>query len=219
VDVYIGATAKKAIAGAIDWPGWVRAARDEASALDALAACGPRYALLLEGTGLGFAAPHGITDLTVVERLPGNATTDFGAPGVSLAADARPVNESDLVSLRLLLTALWQGFDAAAMAAAGKELRKGPRGGGRDLDLMIGHVLGADASYLGRLARKAPRPAGADGLRLTRAAILAGLDAAARGEVPERGPRGGAIWSPRRFVRTVAYHVVDHTWELEDRII
>ncbi len=34
-------------------------------------------------------------------------------------------------------TASWTAFDATAEAAAGHELRKGPRGGGRDLDKIV----------------------------------------------------------------------------------
>jgi hypothetical protein len=37
--------------------------------------------------------------------------------------------------------------------------------------------------------------------------------------VPERGPRGGAIWSARNYVRRIAWHVLDHAWEIEDKVI
>jgi len=40
-----------------------------------------------------------------------------------------------------------------------------------------------------------------------------------RGEIPHQGPRGGALWTPRYFVRRVAWHTVDHLWEIEDRIV
>lgn len=53
----------------------------------------------------------------------------------------------------------------------------------------------------------------------TRAAIRAALVAAARGELPERGPRGGAIWTPRYYVRRAAWHTLDHAWEIEDRTL
>jgi hypothetical protein len=51
----------------------------------------------------------------------------------------------------------------------------------------------------------------------SRQAIVQALTAAAHGDVPERGPRGGARWSPRYFVRRVAWHLLDHAWEIEDR--
>jgi hypothetical protein len=49
--------------------------------------------------------------------------------------------------------------------------------------------------------------------------VLEALAAAAHGQLPTRGPRGGVIWAPRYFVRRVAWHVLDHVWEIEDRCI
>ena len=44
------------------------------------------------------------------------------------------------------------------------------------------------------------------------------FDAAVQGEYPVEGPRGGVRWSPRYFVRRVAWHALDHAWEIEDRL-
>ena len=33
------------------------------------------------------------------------------------------------------------------------------------------------------------------------------------------GPRGGSIWTPRYYVRRSTWHTLDHTWEIEDRIV
>jgi hypothetical protein len=49
--------------------------------------------------------------------------------------------------------------------------------------------------------------------------ILDELSAAARGELPTEGPRGGKRWSPVYFVRRLAWHELDHAWEIEDRVI
>lgn len=195
--------------------------RDEAAALQALCAAGPRYAAVLAGTPLTFRSPADVSALTVVERLDGNATTDFGAPDVAPSDDARLLTAADLERSQAILRACRRALDAAARAAQDKELRKGPRGGGREVEGIIQHVQGADAGYLSRLAWKLAPPEGADGageLARTRDAILQALAAAARGEVTARGPRGGVRWSPRYFVRRVAWHVLDHTWEIEDRI-
>jgi hypothetical protein len=43
-DVYIESGNKRVFACAFDWPGWCRSAKDEAGALDALAAYASRYA-------------------------------------------------------------------------------------------------------------------------------------------------------------------------------
>jgi len=57
-----------------------------------------------------------------------------------------------------------------------------------------------------------------DELKRTRAAIRAALVAGARGEIPEKGPRGGTLWTPCYYVRRVAWHTLDHAWEIEDRM-
>ncbi len=222
IDVYLEIGKKRTFAGAIDWPGWGRSGRDEGSALQALFEYGPRYAHVLRTARLGFQAPEDVSAFSVIERLKGNATTDFGAPDVAPSSDTRPIDEAELRRFQGLLKACWRAFDAAASAAIGKELRKGPRGGGRDLEGIVQHVLGADAGYLSRLAWKLKKDEASNPsevLDRTRQAILEVLASAARGEVPERGPRGGVIWKPRYFVRRVAWHVLDHVWEIEDRIM
>lgn len=220
-DVYLEIGKQRTVAGAIDWPGWCRIGRDECDALQALFGYGTRYARVLEGTLLAFHAPVDAAALSVCERLAGTSTTDFGAPAAAPAADSRPVDAGDMERLHMLLQACWQAFDRALQAAGGKELAKGPRGGGRELDAIGWHVLNADASYLGRLAWKYridERDALAAELGRCRRAILEALAAAGRGELPAHGPRGGSTWTPRYFVRRVAWHALDHAWEIEDRI-
>jgi hypothetical protein len=114
----------------------------------------PRYAGVLRATQLGFQAPAGTSAFAIVERLDGNATTDFGAPGQVPSSDARPVDGDELRRFRALLQACWRAFDQAVDGATGKALRKGPRGGGRDLEGIVEHVMGADAGYLSRLGWK-----------------------------------------------------------------
>jgi hypothetical protein len=88
--VYLEVGDKRVFAGAIDWPAWARSGRDEDAALEALFAYARRYARALKGTRLGFEVPEDPSALRVVERLPGTATTDFGAPDVPPSADAEP---------------------------------------------------------------------------------------------------------------------------------
>jgi hypothetical protein len=221
IDVYFEIGKKRTFAGAIDWPGWSRSGRDESSALQALVEYAPRYARVLGEVRLGFQAPADTSALAVIERVEGNATTDFGAPGMAPSSDARPVDDEELRRFQALLEACWQAFDTATQAAAGQELRKGPRGGGRALEGIVRHVLGGDAGYLAQLGWKFKQSETDDldeELRRTRQAILEGLAAAARGELAARGPRGGVRWTPRTFVRRVAWHVLDHVWEIEDRV-
>lgn len=222
IDVYLEVGSKKVFAGSLDWPGWCRPGRDEDSALQALFEYGRRYAQVLEGTGLGFNPPEDSSQFTVVERLTGNTSTDFGAPDIAPSSDSAPFDAAVLQKSQVLLQAYWQAFDSTVQGASGKELRKGPRGGGRDLEGVVWHVLGAEAGYLARLARRhkvnqdAPYAEELDRIRPT---ILDALASAQRGELPESGPRGGVIWKPRYFVRRLAWHILDHTWEIEDRIL
>jgi hypothetical protein len=205
---------------AIDHPGWCRSARDEASAIQMLYDYAPRYARVLEGAGIAFAAPSALSDLVVVEQQPGNATTDYGAPDLSLRGDTEPVDEAEFTRFERILQACWAAFDATAAAAQGRELRKGPRGGGRALGQIIDHLYQSDAGYISALGGKLIPLEGADPAALrahVRATVLETLGAAVRGEIPARGPRGGLRWTPRYFVRRFCWHTLDHAWEIEDR--
>jgi hypothetical protein len=221
-EVYLEVGQKKIFAGALDWPGWCRSGRDEEAALAALVAYAPRYATIFAQTPTDFVAPDDPAALTIAERLAGTSTTDFGAPDVAPARDTEQFDEAARERAEAILVTIWRAFDRAVEAAEGKELRKGPRGGGRDRDGIVRHVLGADAAYLRRLAqtfRQDDQAPLENELRRTREAIRAALAAAVRGEIPEQGPRGGALWTPRYFLRRVAWHTVDHLWEIEDRIV
>jgi hypothetical protein len=90
------------------------------------------------------------------------------------------------------------------------------------LEGVIQHVLGAEAGYLGALGwklKKSTETDPAETLAQTRQAILEGLEASVRGDIPARGPRGGLRWPPRYFVRRAAWHILDHVWEIEDRAV
>jgi len=221
INVYLETGKKRIFAGAIEWPGWCRSGRNEDAALRALCEYGLRYASVLRSAQLEFQSPADTSAFAVIEWLEGDATTDFGAPGKTPSSDIRRVDDADLRRFQDLLKACWQAYDAAASTATGKELHKGPRGGGRNLEGIVQHVLGADAGYLTRLGGKLEKGQEDDlgeELGQSRQAILDALASAARGEVPAQGSRGGARWTPRYFVRCVAWHILDHAWELEDRI-
>ena len=146
VDAYVEVGAKRVFAGAIDWPGWCRSARVEEEALDSLIAYGPRYAGVLKGSGVRFTPPAKASTLEVVERLKGDATTDFGAPSIAPKADARSIDRRWRARQEKILRAGWDAFDRAVENVAGP-LEKGPRGGGREVDAIVAHVVGAEASY------------------------------------------------------------------------
>jgi hypothetical protein len=218
IRVIVEAGSKRVFASAADWPGWARSARDEKTALDALVAYGPRYASVVSQADLGFVAPTAPSAFRVVERLRGNATTDFGAPGVPGKSDASAVGAADLERLRKLLAAGWRAFDAGVAAARGRTLRAGPRGGGRSLTAIVEHVRAAEAMYLTGLGW--PLKTSASGRALVqrmRAAVLEGLEASAGGKIAAKGPRGGVRWKAPFFARRLMWHALDHLWEIEDR--
>jgi hypothetical protein len=175
----------------------------------------PRYAGVMKG--VGFKAPATLDQLTIVERLQGDSATDMGSlSGKEPEFDLKPLDKAEHQRLINILEACWQALDRTAAAARGKELRKGARGGGRSLDAIVQHVLEGEGGYLRRLEYKRSKQEESDA-QLSRAAMIEALAASVRGEVPEFGPRGGKRWSGRYFVRREAWHVLDHTWEIEDR--
>jgi hypothetical protein len=219
-EVYLELGEKRVFAGALDWPGWCRSGRDEASALQALFEYGPRYAQVLRTARLGFQKPGAVSAFEVVQRLKGGSTTDFGAPEAAPARDREPIQDADLRRFQTLLRACWRAFDAVTEVAMGQTLQKGPRGGGRDLDKIVEHVMGSDAGYLSSLGWKlnTREVMDSNAVKHTRQAILKALVAAANNKIASRGPRGGIRWTPRYFVRRVAWHALDHVWEIEDRV-
>jgi hypothetical protein len=209
VRVVLEVGAKRSFASALDWPGWSRSGKDEDAALDALAEHAQRYAEVAGEAGLRL---HG-GDLVVVERVPGDATTDFGAPSRPASEESAPLKAADARRVTALVGAAWRVFDAV-VADAPATLRKGPRGGGRDRDAIVDHVLGAEHAYARKLGVRLPQPRGGDtaAIRAKREAIIAALDA-----TMTRQAAAGSGWAPRYAARRIAWHVVDHAWEIENR--
>lgn len=221
VEVYLEVGNKRVFAGAFEWPGWCRSGRDEDAALESLAAYGPRYKKAMGRKARGLQPPADASSLEVVERLKGDGSTDFGVPGKPPSSDDRPIEPAELKRLTGLLEACWAALDASAEAAAGAELLKGPRGGGRELDAIVRHVVEADGAYLYQLGGKVGAAREGEGgaeMSAVREAILQTLGARARGEsLPQSPRRTSKLWSPRYAVRRSAWHALDHAWEIEDR--
>jgi hypothetical protein len=221
VDVVIEAGRKRVFACALEWPGWARSGRTEAAALDALLAYAPRYARALGAAGSRFRPPPGLNAFTVAERLTGNATTDFGAPDIPSAAEAAAITKSDAGRLQAILEACWDTFARTVEGAGAAPLLTGPRGGGRTTARIVEHVLESHAAYLrmvswrGSFDQPQDLP---DSLRAPKHADAQVLALAAAGQTPEAGPRGGARWTVRYFLRRAAWHILDHAWEIEDRL-
>ena len=210
--VYVEAGRKRAFASARDWPGWCRAGRDEEAALEALAEYAPRYGVVASEARVPF--PASVADrLEVVERLPGDASTEFGAPGAVAEGDAEDLSPGEAKRQAALLEAAWAVFDRVA-AGAPATLAKGPRGGGRDRDPIIDHVVGAEAGYARKIgiAHKAPSGADAAAVAALRNDILDAVRSRRFGAPPRSEP-----WPARYAIRRIAWHVLDHAWEIQDR--
>jgi hypothetical protein len=199
--VYLEIGTTKTFACSLDWPGWCRSGKDEDAALEALAAYTERYRPVAEEAGLRFPKSAG-DDFDVTERLTGDASTTFGVPGQVAASDATPLTKAQAERLATLVHAAWTVADRVAAAAPAK-LRKGPRGGGRDRDKMIAHVVDAEGAYFRKVGLKAnSRPELLDLLR------------AARQPQPELATKS---WPYRYAARRIAWHALDHAWEMQDR--
>lgn len=191
-DVYLEQGRTWTFACAVDWPGWARRGKGDEAALEQLLAYADRYAAVVDGFVPG--------ELHVVGRVPGTATTDFGAPDARGPWDDAPADGERLATV---LQACWAAFDEV-VAAASPVLRKGPRGGGRDRDDIARHVQEAERSYGRRLGVAVPPRTPWTEQRATFAeAVRAGA------------PR--ASWPLPYAVRRFAWHVLDHAWEIEDK--
>jgi hypothetical protein len=209
--VYLEVGSKRVFASALNWPGWTRSGKSEDEALEALAEYGPRYAKVV--SRLGFVPPKSSGALMVSERVKGDATTDFGAPGIPFSKDGTPLKSDELKRLLTILERCWTAFDDTGVANKRKTLRTGPRGGGRSVAAMISHVLEADRAYVSRIGGRSPDDM--DGMRET---FIETLTARARGEpAPPNPRRTKPLWVPRYAVRRSAWHALDHAWEIEDR--
>jgi hypothetical protein len=214
IPVYLELGDKKVFACSIEFPGWCRGAKSEELALEALAAYAPRYAEVAKRAKVAFPAPAKAGErFEVVERVQGGGATDFGIPHEIVEADAEPLTARQAARQVELMRAAWAVLDRVAKASPA-ELRKGPRGGGRDRDKMLGHVLEAEAAYARKLGVKRPPPEVGDTKAIK----------ALRDELAEtlRGPSDGSPlvpkgWPPRYALRRIAWHVLDHAWEMQDR--
>jgi hypothetical protein len=213
VMIELGRKKPVAVAVAFDWPGWERSGKSEADALRVLDTYRGRYAKIAELAGIADEF-SGIGDPVIVERIEGIGMTDFY--GLSMRA-AGPEEEqmSDAACERkiALLRATWTYFDDVASRVSA-ELRKGPRGGGRDRDRIVEHVNNVEISdFAKKVGVNTPIEAqqDPDALRAYRDAFCEAIrDFNARG-APARN------WTVQFVIRHSAYHVLDHAWEMEVR--
>jgi hypothetical protein len=210
--VYVEAGAKRTFACSLVWPGLARAGQGEEAALAALRQYVARYAPVARRADVAFdLADEQRWD--VVERVPTRSGgADFGVPTTVLEGDWEPVGTAEAARTAALLEAGWELFDEV-VAAAPPSLRKGPRGGGRDRDAIAAHVAGGEQLFGGKIGVKLPVPAPGDA-KVTGANREALLSWCRSGQALATARAG---WPPRYAARRLIWHVLDHTWEIEDR--
>jgi hypothetical protein len=201
---------KKVAAFAIDWPGWSRGSKTPGDAVEVLEAYRDRYQPIASLAGLGpeFQAAG---KLDIVEDHVGVGSTDFW--GISFAPSSfeqAPMPEDELERKLRLLQAAWQFFDDVA-AHVSLEMLKGPRGGGRNRDEIVRHVLRNEQVDLVRKVG-VDTPPGAD-LRAHREDYLAAL----RVYNAEGKMARGRNWTIALLLRHTAFHALDHAWEMVDK--
>ncbi len=208
-DIYVELGGKKAIVWSLEWPGWCRIRTNEEAAVQSLIEVEPRYRLIAQRAGYDFAPGN----LEVVERLLGDANTAWGVPSVLASAETRPIDASTAQRSVALLRASWDMLEEI-VATAPLELLKGPRGGGRDRDEIRDHVIEAERAYARKIGvrHKPFEMNDKTALKAMREEIADVLSKPSTGE-----PLVSGGWNASYAVRRMAWHVVDHIWEIEDR--
>jgi hypothetical protein len=208
-----GPKEKRCVAFAPDWPGLERGAKTDDDAIAKLAAYVPRYRRVAQRAGLDDELPNDAQP-EVIGHYVGTGSTDFW--GISFAPselDRQPYDEATFDRHVSLLRAAWTEFDEIA-ARVSAELRPGPRGGGRDRDGIVRHVLNQEG---GDFSKRVKVPTELDDLA-TAAGRTAHRDRfveAMRDWYAAGKPLGN--WTVPYLLRHTAYHVLDHAWEMEDR--
>lgn len=208
-DIYLELSGKKAIAWSLEWPGWCRISKSEETAVQALIDTETRYRVIAQRAGLDFEPG----DLVVIERLAGNANTAWGVPSVIAPAETRPIDAATAERNVALMRASWNILEEV-VAVSSAELRKGPRGGGRERDEIRRHVIEAERVYARKIGvRQKPfdvQDLGALGAMREEIAAVLSKPSNCEPLVP-----GG--WNVSYTIRRIVWHVVDHIWEIEDR--
>lgn len=210
-----GPKGKRSVAFALDWPGWSRGAKTAELAVETLESYRDRYRPIADLAGMGTefdaAAP-----LEIMEDRIGPGSTDFH--GISFAPSSTehgPMTDVELERKITILRACWTFFDDVA-ARVSPEMRKGPRGGGRDRRAIIRHTIRTESEdFAKQVGLRIPEEAALtpDGLRQHRETYIEAMRAYNAGEV-ERRMRS---WTLPFLIRHSCYHVLDHAWEMQDK--
>ena len=208
----IGSKGKKVVAVAPDWPGLERGAKTGEEAIERLRSYIPRYSQVARLAEMD-AEFDRIKKVEVVEQYPGTGSTDFW--GISFAfssIDKQSMSVNELERELTLMQACWAFFDSVR-GRVSAELRKGPRGGGRDRDRIVRHIFANEQDWAKGLGVHTP-----DDAMLTGKGLKAHRNAYCHAirEYHSQGKLAGK-WPLRYLIRHTAFHTLDHAWEMEDK--
>lgn len=208
-DIYLELGKKKAVAWSLEWPGWCRIRKNEQEVIQALIDYEPRYRVIAQRAGLEFEPG----ELVVVERLQGDSNTDWGMPAVLAAAETRPMDAATAQRNIAIIRAAWEVLKEV-VASSPEELRKGPRGGGRERDDVWHHVVECERTYARKIGVR-HKPFDVNDQNALNAMLE---ETAATLSKPSNGePLVAGGWTASYAIRRMAWHVIDHIWEIEDR--
>lgn len=212
-----GPKGKKVVAYAIDWPGLERNGKTKADAIMHMDSYRTRYQPVAARAGFE-AAFLAEPDADVVVTYQGIGSTDFW--GISFAhspLDHEPISGDELERQLSLLQACWAEFDDIALRVS-PELKKGPRGGGRDCDHIVRHVLASEIDWVKKLDIRPDLHdiVPPDARRVFHDQIVDEIRAY-HAEGRHAQAKGGPAWSLPFLIRHLAYHVMDHAWEMQDK--
>ena len=211
-----GTKGKRSVAFSLDWPGWSRGAKTPELALETLESYRERYRPV--AALAGFAREFDVAGpVEVVEDRVGTGSTDFWGISFSPSSTERddPMDDAVLERGITILQACWAFFDGVA-ARVSSEMRKGPRGGGRDRHRIIRHTIRTESEdFAKQVGLRIPEEATLTpaGLLEHRKTYVAAMRAYNAGQVEKRM----RSWTLPFLIRHSAFHTLDHAWEMEDK--
>ncbi|MDA8358131.1 MAG: hypothetical protein M0Z95_17975 [Actinomycetota bacterium] len=213
VTLETGPKGKRAAAVAPDWPGLERGAKSAEAAVETLVAYLARYAEVAKLAGLE-AAFDVTSGVDVVEQYTGTGSTDFWGISFGFSSiDRERLSEAELERQLAIVSACWGYFDDVRRRVSA-EMQKGPRGGGRDRDEIVRHVLAVEQDWAKKVGLRTQDDAVVtddEGLRAFRDAYCAAIRSRHSAGDDARN------WPLRYLIRHTAYHTMDHAWEMEDK--
>lgn len=119
----------------------------------------------------------------------------------------------DAIERELALMQTCWAFFNDVRSPVSVEMKKGPRGGGRDRDRIVLHIFANEQDWAKGLGVVTPDEAMLtdEGMKVHRNAYCDAIRSFhAEGKMARK-------WPLRYMIRHTAYHTLDHAWEMEDK--